>query len=142
MSDEPLLDVPSAVEPQMKINGSGLDVIMAQMVLDVRYGAATVKHIHSSRVTEAMNGVDIFEALWGKGLFEIFPANAVNAMAGELFPSLIDKEPVLIRGLWGDTVFPDIELDKMTGLWFKLYKPEPISLSEDSESHFLRVKVV
>jgi hypothetical protein len=37
MPDEPLLDVPPAVEIQMKINGSGLDIVMAQMVLDVRY---------------------------------------------------------------------------------------------------------
>ena len=88
MPDEPLLDVPPAVEIQMKINGSGLDIVMAQMVLDVRYGVTIVKHIHSSRVTEAMNGVDIVEALWGKGLFEILPADAVNAMAGEFLPPL------------------------------------------------------
>ena len=30
----------------------------------------------------------------------------------------------------------------MTGLALELYKPELVSLSEDSHSHFLRVKVV
>ena len=48
MPDELLLDVAPAVEIQMKINGSGLDIIMAEMVLDVRYRVTTVKHIHSS----------------------------------------------------------------------------------------------
>jgi len=35
---------------------------MAQMVLDVRDGMATIEHINCSRVTETMDGIDIFEA--------------------------------------------------------------------------------
>ena len=56
-----------------------------------------------------MNGIDIFQTFWGKGLFEIFPADSVDTVAGELLTPLIDKEPVLELGLWGDTVFSDIE---------------------------------
>jgi len=46
--DEVPLNVPSAVEIQMQISGGGLDVVMSQVVLDVRYGIAAVEHIHSS----------------------------------------------------------------------------------------------
>ena len=76
---------------QMQINCSGLDAVMAQVVLDVRDGMAAIEHVHSPAVTETVNGIDIVEALWGKGLFEILPANAVNAMSGELFSPLIYK---------------------------------------------------
>ena len=48
MSDEASLNVPSAVEIQMEINGGGLDIVMSQVVLDVRDGIAAIEHIHSS----------------------------------------------------------------------------------------------
>jgi len=89
-----------------------------------------------------MDRIDVFKPLGRKGLFEILPADAVDAMAGEFSSPLIDKEPVLIWGLWRDTIFSDIELKEMRGLRLKLYNPELISLSQDSESHFLTVKVV
>ena len=89
-----------------------------------------------------MDGIDVFKPLWRKGLFEILFADTVNAMTGEFLSSLIDKDPVLIWGLRRDTIFSDIELEETRGLRLKLYKPELISLSQDSESHFLRVKVV
>ncbi len=105
---------------------------MAQMILDVGYGVPAVKHIYCPAVTKAMDRIDVFKPFGRKGLFEILPAYAVNAMASEFLSPLIDKEPVLILILWGDTVFSDIELKQMTGLGLKLYKPEPISLSKDS----------
>ena len=120
----------------------GLDIVMSQMVLDVRDGMATIVHVNGPAVTKAMDGIDVFKPLWRKGLFEILFADTVDAMAGEFLSPLIDKEPVLIWGLWRDTIFSDIELKEMSGLRLKLYKPELISLSQDSESHFLRVKVV
>jgi hypothetical protein len=89
-----------------------------------------------------MDGIDILEAFGREGLFEILFADTVNAMTGEFLSPLIDKEPVLIWRLRRDTIFSDIELEETRGLRFKLYKPELISLSQDSESHFLMVKVV
>lgn len=115
---------------------------MAQMVLDVGYGMAIVEHVYCPAVTETVYGINILKPLGRKGFFEILPADAVNAMTSEFLPPLIDKEPVLILGLWGDTISSDIELKQMTWLGLKLYKPEPISLSQDSQSRFLRVKVV
>ena len=93
-------------------------------------------------MTKAMDGIDILETFRRKGLFEILLADAVYAMASEFLPPLIDKDPVLIWGLRRDTIFSDIELEEMTGLALELYKPELVSLSEDSHSHFLGVKVV
>ena len=89
-----------------------------------------------------MNGIDIFQTFGGKGLFEIFPANAINTMPGELLTPLIDKEPVLEQGLWGDTVFSDIELEKMAGFGFKLYETEPIPFAQNTESLFRGVKII
>ena len=82
-------------------------------------------------MTETVNGIDILEAFGRKGLFEILFADAIDAMASEFLPPLIDKEPVLLWGLWGDTIFSDIELKQMTGLGLKLYEPEAIPLSQD-----------
>ena len=122
MLDESPLDVPPSIEIQMQIDGGGLDIVMAQMVLDVRDGMATIEHINCSRVTEASNGIDILEAFGGKGLFEIFPADAVDAMTGEFLSPLF----------WCYAIFPNIGLEEMTGLGLELYEPEPVSLSKDS----------
>ena len=132
MLDEPPLDVPPSIEIQMQIDGGGLDIVMAQMVLDVRDGMATIEHINCSRVTKASNGIDILEAFWSKGLFEILPADAVDAMAGEFLPPLVNKEPVLVHRSWCYAVFSDIGLKEMAGLGLELYEPEPVSLSQDS----------
>ena len=93
-------------------------------------------------MTKRVYGIDVLEAFGRKGLLEIFFAYAIDAIAGEFLPPLIYKEPVLIWVLWGDTVFSDIELKQMTGLGLKLYDPEPIPLSQDGQSPFVRVKVV
>ena len=142
MLDKPSLDVPPSIEIQMEIDGGGLDIVMAQMVFDVRDGMATIKHINCSRVTKAPNGVDILEAFGGKGLFEILPADAVDAMTGEFLSPLIEKEPVSVHRFWCYAVFSDIGLKKMAGLGLELYKPEPVSLSQDSQGFFLTVKVI
>ena len=84
---------------------------MSQVVLDVCYGMAAVKHRYCSAVTKTMDGIDIFETFRRKGFFEILPADAVYAMASEFLPPLADKDPVLICGVWGDPVFSDIELE-------------------------------
>ena len=126
----------------MQINFGGLDIVMSQMVLDVGDGMATVVHVNGPAVAKAMDGIDVFKPLWRKGLFEILFADTINAMTGEFLSPLIDKEPAFIWRLRRDTVFSDIELKQMTGLGLKLYKPETISLSQDSQGPFLRVKVV
>ena len=91
MSGKPLLDMTPFVQVQMKINGGRLDIVMAQMVLDVRDGMAAIEHIQSPAVTKAVHGIDILEALWRKGLFQILSADTVNTVSSELFSPLIDK---------------------------------------------------
>ncbi len=142
MPDEASLDVAPSVEIQMEIDGGGLDIVVAQMVLNVRDGMATIEHINCSRVTKASDGIDVFKAFRGKGLFEIFPAYAVNTMTGKLLCPLVDKEPVLIHRFWRYAVLFDIDLEEMASLGFELYESEPISLSQDSHSFVLAVKVI
>jgi len=142
MSDKSLLDMAPSVEVQMQINVGGLDIVMAQMVLDVRDGMATIVHVNCPAVTKAMDRIDVFETFRRKGLFEILFADAVNAMAGQFFTALVDKKPVLIRRLRGDAVFSDIELEEMASFWLELYKPEPIPFSQDRHSFVPGVEVV
>ena len=80
-----------------------------------------------------MNGIDIFQTFWRKGLFEIFSTNAIKAMASERLTPLIDKKPVFKKGLWGHPVFSNIQLKKMTGFRFKLYETKPIAFAQDTE---------
>ena len=63
-----------------------------------------------------MNWIDIFQTFWRKCFIEIFPADSVDTVPGELLTPLIDKEPLLELGLWGDTVSSDIVLEQMTGV--------------------------
>ena len=140
--DKTLLDMAPAVEIQMQINFGGLQIVMSQMVLDVRYGTSAVKHINGLAVAKRMNRIDVLQPFGRKGLFEILFADAVDAMAGKLLPPLVDKEPFLVWGLRGDAVFSDIELEELTGLGFNLYDPEPVSLSQDRKGLFFGVEVV
>jgi len=43
-----------------------------------------------------VNGIDVFEAFGRENHGEIFLADAIDAMASEFLPSLIDKESMLI----------------------------------------------
>jgi len=131
-----------SVEVQMQINLGGLDTVMAQVVLNIRDGMAAVEHVYCTAVTKAMDRIDVFEAFGKKGLLEILFADSVDAVTGERFPPLVDKESVLVQRLRGDTVFPDIELEEMTSFCLDLYNPEPVSFSQDRHCFVLGVKVV
>jgi hypothetical protein len=43
-----------------------------------------------------VNGIDVFEAFRRKSYGEVFFTYAIDAMASEFLPSLIDKESMLI----------------------------------------------
>ena len=89
-------------------------------ILDICNEVATIKHVHSTGVSKTVYGVNSLEAFFGKGLFEIFFADSINAMACQFFTVLIDKETALIRGIWGHPVFGDIELEKLNGFELKI----------------------
>ena len=72
MPDKSILDVAPSVEIQMQINRGGLDTVMAQMVLDVRYGMSAVEHVNCSAVTKTIDRIDVFETFGRKGLLELF----------------------------------------------------------------------
>ena len=52
MLDKLLLDVPPSIQIQMQIDRGGLEVVMTQMVFDIRNGMTVVEHINCSRVAE------------------------------------------------------------------------------------------
>jgi hypothetical protein len=91
MPGKAFLDMTPFVQIQMKINGGGLDAVMAQMVFDVGDGMSAVQHVHCPAVTKGMHGIDVLESLRRKSLFQILSADAVNAMPGEFFAPLTDK---------------------------------------------------
>jgi len=90
--------VAPSVEIQMQINHGGLDVVMPQMVLDVRDGMPTVKHIYCPAVTKAVDRIDVFEAFGRKSFFEILFADPVDTMTGErceLWSSLVFERIII-----------------------------------------------
>ena len=89
-----------------------------------------------------MNWLDIFEAFRRQCLDQVLFADTIDAMPCELLTPLTYKDAVLIDGLWGCAVFADIQLKESTCFLFKLYDPEPVSFTQDSQCFLLRVKVI
>ena len=83
---------------------------MSQVIFDIGDGLTLIEHIDSAGVTEPVNGVEEFEAFWGKCLGDVFFTDTIDAVAGKLLPPLIDKEALLIKGLWGRAIFFYVEL--------------------------------
>ena len=61
MSDKLFLDMSFAIQVQVEVDGCGLDIVMAQVVLYVRDGIAGIEQVHGPRVTEAVNRIYRFE---------------------------------------------------------------------------------
>jgi hypothetical protein len=133
MSDKLLLYVPFAIQVQMEVDGGGLDVVMAQVVFNVRYGMAGVEHIHSACMTEAVNRIDCLEPFRGKGPREIFFADPIDAMPSQFLPPLVNEEPIFIRRSRFYAVFVDIAIKKLRRFGLKLYEPEAVSFSQDGQ---------
>ncbi len=66
----------------------------------------------------------------------------IDTVAGEFFPSLIDKETMLIRGLWSEAIFFDIETQELRGPLLDIDQSESVSLSQDGQGILLGVEVV
>ena len=115
MLDELFLHLSARGEIQMEVDGCGLDVVMAQVISDICEAMAAQEHVDRPRVAEAVNGIYRFKAFWRQSPGEVFAADAIDAVAGELFFSLVDKEAIFIRGLWGRPVFFDIEFEQLRG---------------------------
>ena len=63
-------------------------------------------------------------------------------MAGEFLSPLTDKEPLLMERLGGDSVFLDVEPEKLRGPLLEVYEPEAVSFPEDGQGVLLGVEVV
>ena len=140
--NKPFLYPPSAFKIKMKVNGCGLNVVMTQAVFDISDRIASIKHVNGTGMAEAVSRINRFETFGGQGFGKVFLADAIDAVtAKSLFP-LIDKKAVLIQWLWGYAVFFYIELEKLRSLGLKLYEPEPIPFSQNSQGFLLWIKII
>lgn len=126
----------------MKVDGCGLDVVMAQAVSDICEGVAVLEHVDSPRVAEAVNGIDRSEAFWRQCHGEVLFTDPIETVASELFSALIDKETVLIGRFGGFAVFADIECEELGGFGLKLDKPEAIAFTQDGQRALLGIEVI
>ena len=142
MSDKLLLNVPLAIQVQMEIDCSGLYVVMAQVIFNIRDGMAGIKHIHSACMPETVNGINCLETFGGKGHGKIFFADSINPMSSQLTTPLVDEDPVFILRSRVYAVFVDIAIKELSRFGFKLYEPEPIPFAQDGKRVLHWIEVV
>jgi hypothetical protein len=89
-----------------------------------------------------VHGIDGSETLGRQGDGEIFSAEPIDAVAGELFTALIDEEALLIGrlGRWSES--SDIELKELSSFGLQFDEAEAVSFSEDGEGFLLGIEVV
>ena len=63
--DEAILDLSPAGEIQLEVDHGGLDVVMAEAVLDIDDGLSPAEHVDGAGVTKTVNGMDGDETLGG-----------------------------------------------------------------------------
>jgi len=84
----------------------------------------------------------MFQTFGREGSGKVLFTDAIDAMAGEWFSPLIDKEAIFIRRLWGCAVFPDVECEQLRGFRLKLYQSEAVSLAQDGQGVLPGIEVV
>jgi hypothetical protein len=142
MSDQLFLDMTTAIKIQMQIDACGLDVVVPQAILDLCDVFAPIEQIHGTGVAKAVSRMDGLEPFRRQCLDEILFADAIDAVAGEFLPPLIDKEAFPTEGLWADAIFADIELEEVRCLALKLYESETVSFTQDSQGFLFGVEVI
>jgi hypothetical protein len=126
----------------VQIGHGGLEVIMAQSVFDIGCREASGKHVDCTGVPQAVHGIDRLKALRRQSHGEVFSTEPIDAVAGEFFTALIDKETLLIRRLWGWPESRDVELKELSGFGLQFDETEAVAFAEDGEGFLLGVKVV
>jgi hypothetical protein len=63
-------------------------------------------------------------------------------VACECLPPLIDKDTMVVRGLWLRAVLVDIEAEKPRGFRFERYEPEAIPFAQDGQGFLWGIEVV
>jgi len=93
-------------------------------------------------VAKTVNRIDGFESLRGEGHGEVFSTEAIDPEAGEFLSPLIDKEALLVGGLWGWPESIDVELKEVSGFGLQLNEAEAVAFSQDGQGFLLGVEVV
>ena len=101
-----------------------------------------IEHIDGARVTKTVDGVDMVETFGWEDAGEVLPADAVNTVASQCLAALIDKEAVLIEGLWSGSVLGDVDLKELDGSGLQGDEAITIALAQDGEGTLLRIEVV
>jgi hypothetical protein len=115
---------------------------MAQSVFDIGCREASGKHVDCTGVPQAVHGIDRSKALRRQSHGEVFSTEPIDAVAGEFFTALIDKETLLIRRLWRWPESRDVELKELSGFGLQFDETEAVAFAEDGEGFLLGVKVV
>jgi len=125
----------------MQVGHRGLEVVMAQSVFDIGCREASGKHVDRTGVPQAVNGINRSETFGRQGCGEVFSTEAIDAVAGEFLPALIDEEALLIGRLWGWPESRDVELKELSGFGLQFNEAEAVAFAEDGEGFLLGVEV-
>ena len=126
----------------MQVHHSRLEVIMAQAVFDIGDRVTPCKHIDRTGMAKAVHRIDGLETFRRQGHREVFSTKTIDPKASEFLSPLIDKEALLIEGLWGWPKSRDIELEELRGFGLQFYEAEAVAFSQDSQGFLLGVEVV
>jgi hypothetical protein len=140
--DDPFLDVSFVSQIHVEVGHRGLEVVMTQLVFDIGCREASGKHVDRTGVPQAVNGINGTEALGRQSHGEVFSTEPIDAVSGEFLTALVDKEALLIGGLWGWPESIDVELKELSGFGLQFDETEAVAFAEDGEGFLLGVKVV
>jgi len=115
---------------------------MPQAIFDIGCREASGKHVDRTGVPQAVNGINRSETFGRQGCGEVFPAKAIDAVAGEFLTALIDKEALLKGRLWEWPESRDVELEELSGFGLQFDEAEAVAFAEDGEGFLLKVEVV
>ena len=93
-------------------------------------------------MAKGMHRPDVFETFRRQRFAEILFADTRDAVSGKFLASLTDEETLPVWGLWGDSVFLDIERQELRCFSFERYDPKAVPFTQDGEGIFPGVEVV
>ena len=129
--DVTFLNVFSEAQVQVQVCHGGLEIVMAQAILDIGCREASGKHIDCARMSKTVHGIDGLETLRRQSDCEVFSAKTIYTEAGEFLTALIDEEAMLIGRLWWGPESSDVELQELGGFGLQFYHTEAVALAQD-----------
>ncbi len=91
---------------------------------------------------KAVGGVQVSEAVFRKRIFQMFLTDSIYAASRKSLAALIDEQPIFECGHRLIPVFLHIADNQIGCSRPNLNDPEPVSLAENADTHFIRVEIV